>query len=67
MTQPSDLDEHGRPEPPLWADEAATMIGFLEFLRSPIAWNCSGLVDEQLRAIFGPSSMTLGGVLKRLA
>jgi uncharacterized damage-inducible protein DinB len=67
MAQPSDLDEHGRPEPPAIADEAATLLGFLDFLRGTIAWKCSGLSGEQLRATLGPSSMTLGGVLKHLA
>ena len=27
----TDVDEHGRPEPPLAADETATLLGFLEY------------------------------------
>ena len=39
----TDLDEHGRPEPPLVADEAATLLGFLDYQRATLAWKCSGL------------------------
>jgi uncharacterized damage-inducible protein DinB len=64
MTQ---LDEQGRPEPPLAADEAATLLGFLEFQRATLAWKCGGLDGAGLRATVGASSMTLGGMLKHLA
>ena len=30
----TDIDEQGRPEPPLAADEVDTLIGFLEFQRA---------------------------------
>src|SRR5262244_808524 len=63
----TDLDEQGRPEPPLAGDERATLLGFLEFLRATLAWKCSGLDAAGLRATVGPSSMTLGGLLKHLA
>src|SRR5918995_5876482 len=39
----TDLDEHGRPEPPLTADETATLLGFLDYQRATLAWKCSGL------------------------
>src|SRR5262249_26427353 len=61
------LDEQGRPEPPLAADETATIVGFLEYQRATLAWKCSGLDTAGLRATVGPSSMTLGGMLKHLA
>jgi uncharacterized damage-inducible protein DinB len=64
MTQ---LDEQGRPEPPLAADEIATLLGFLEFQRATLAWKCAGLDTAGLRATVGVSSMTLGGMLKHLA
>jgi uncharacterized damage-inducible protein DinB len=64
MTQ---LDEQGRPEPPLAADETATLLGFLEFQRATLAWKCGGLDAAGLRATVGASSMTLGGMLKHLA
>jgi uncharacterized damage-inducible protein DinB len=64
MTQ---LDEQGRPEPPLAGDETATLLGFLEFLRATLAWKCAGLDAAGLKATVGASSMTLGGMLKHLA
>jgi uncharacterized damage-inducible protein DinB len=62
-----DVDEHGRPEPPLTADETATLVGFLDYQRATLAWKCSGLDAAGLRATVGASSMTLGGMLKHLA
>lgn len=61
------VDEHGRPEPPLAADEPATLLGFLEFLRATLAWKCAGLDAAGLSATVGASTMTLGGLLKHLA
>jgi uncharacterized damage-inducible protein DinB len=63
----SNLDEQGRPEPPLAADETATLLGFLDFQRATLAWKVSGLDADGLRATVEPSSMTLGGMLKHLA
>jgi uncharacterized damage-inducible protein DinB len=61
------LDEQGRPEPPLAADETATLLGFLEYQRATLAWKCGGLDAAGLRATVAASSMTLGGMLKHLA
>jgi uncharacterized damage-inducible protein DinB len=61
------LDEQGRPMPPEAADETATLLGFLEFQRATLAWKCAGLDAAGLAATVGPSSMTLGGILKHLA
>jgi len=61
------LDEQGRPEPPLAADETATLVGFLEFQRATLAWKCSGLDADGLSATLDSSSMSLGGLLKHLA
>jgi uncharacterized damage-inducible protein DinB len=63
----SNLDEQGRPEPPLAGDETATLLGFLDFQRATLAWKCSGLDAAGLRATTAASSMTLGGLLKHLA
>ena len=63
----SDVDEQGRPEPPVAADEADTLLGFLDFQRATLAWKCSGLSTPQSRVRIGASSMTLGGLLKHLA
>ncbi|MCF6467570.1 DinB family protein [Nonomuraea sp. MG754425] len=62
-----DTDEQGRPEPPLAADETATLVGYLEFHRATLAWKCAGLDEAGLKATVGASSMTLGGMLKHLA
>src|SRR5207247_9987729 len=63
----TDLDEHGRPEPPIAADETATLLGFLDYQRATLAWKCRGLDAAGLQAKVGASSMTLGGMLKHLA
>jgi uncharacterized damage-inducible protein DinB len=62
-----DIDEQGRPEPPVDGDEAATLIGFLDYQRATLAWKCSGLDTAGLNAKVGVSSMTLGGILKHMA
>ena len=56
-----------RPEPPLTAGEAETLIGFLEYHRATFAWKVSGLGATELAATVGASTMTLGGLLKHLA
>ena len=63
----ADLDEQGRPKPPSAADEAATLVGFLDFQRATLAWKCSGLDAAGLDTTVAASSMTLGGMLKHLA
>ena len=63
----TDLDEVGRPEPPLAADETGTLLGFLEYQRATLAWKCAGLDTAGLSATVGASSMTLGGLLKHMA
>src|ERR1700693_2879962 len=63
----TDLDEQGRPEPPLAADETATLLGFLDYQRATLAWKCSGLDAAGLQAKVAASSITLGGLLKHLA
>jgi uncharacterized damage-inducible protein DinB len=61
------LDEQGRPEPPLAADETTTLLGFLDYQRATLAWKCGGLDTAGLGATVADSSMTLGGMLKHLA
>ena len=63
----TEIDEHGRPEPPVAGDEAATLLGFLDFQRATLAWKCSGLDAAGLRATTAASTMTLGGILKHMA
>jgi len=63
----TNLAEQGRPEPPLAADEVATLLGFLGYQRATLAWKCAGLDAAGLCATVGASSITLGGLLKYLA
>ncbi len=63
----TNLDEQNGPEPPVAGDETATLLGFLERQQATLAWKCGGLEAAGLRATLGPSSMTLGGMLKHLA
>jgi hypothetical protein len=54
----TNLDEHGRPEPPEAAGETATLLGFLDFQRATLRWKCAGLDSasedspEQLMALW---------------
>ena len=61
------IDEVGRPEPPLAADEIGTLLGFLTFRRATLAWKCRGIDEAGARVTVGVSSLTLGGLLKHLA
>ncbi|MGH2785576.1 MAG: DinB family protein [Actinomycetota bacterium] len=61
------VDEQGRAEPPVAADETATLLGFLDFQRATFAWKCAGLDAAGLRATTAASTMTLGGMMKHLA
>lgn len=63
----TEVDGWGRPEPPVAADETATLVRFLDFLRATLAWKCGALDAAGLRVTAAASSMTLGGLLKHLA
>src|ERR1700722_9159749 len=54
-------------EPPVAGNELDTLLGSLERQRRYIAWKCGGLDSAGMRATLGPSTMTLGGLLKHLA
>jgi uncharacterized damage-inducible protein DinB len=56
-----------RTDPPLAADEGATLVGFLNYQRDTMRWKCSGLTAAQLATPLAPTTMTLGGLLKHLA
>jgi uncharacterized damage-inducible protein DinB len=63
----SEIDEQGRPEPPLDGNELATLTGFLDFQRATLSWKCDGLDADGLRTTIASSSISLGGMLKHLA
>jgi uncharacterized damage-inducible protein DinB len=52
---------------PVAGDERDTLLGALERERRYVAWKCGDLSSAGLRATLGPSTMTLGGLLKHLA
>jgi pimeloyl-ACP methyl ester carboxylesterase/uncharacterized damage-inducible protein DinB len=61
------IDEHGRTQPPYRGGEVDTLLGFLEYQRATLDWKCIGLDPEGLVVTVGASSMTLGGLLKHMA
>ena len=62
------IDEVGRRMPPMSADEADTLLGFLEYQRATFQWRTAGLSTDQLRRrLKHPSTMTLAGMMKHLA
>jgi uncharacterized damage-inducible protein DinB len=61
------VDEQGRTEPPVAADETSTLLGFLDYQRQTLEWKTSDLDDAGLKASVAASSMTLGGLLKHMA
>jgi uncharacterized damage-inducible protein DinB len=57
-----------RTEPPLVADEAATLLGFLDYQRQTLEWKCAGLTPQQLATRAVPTSeVTLLGLVRHLA
>jgi Protein of unknown function (DUF664) len=54
-------------ELPAAGNELDTLLGALERQRGYLAWKCGNLNSAGLRATLGPSTMTLGGLLKHLA
>jgi uncharacterized damage-inducible protein DinB len=61
------IDDQGRPEPPSNGDEAATLVGFLEFQRATFEWKCAGLDAAGFATRVASSTITLGGMMKHLA
>ncbi len=64
---PVRIDEHGRIEPPDAGDEVTTLLGFLDYQRSTVAWKCTGVDAAGARASVGASDLTLGSLVKHLA
>jgi len=63
----ANIDDQGRPEPPLAVSELDTLLGFLDFQRATLAWKVDGLGAEGMRATTAASAMTLGGIVKHMA
>ena len=57
-----------RVDPPLEADERATLTAFLDFQRDTLALKCDGLTDDQLRErAVPPSNLSLLGLVRHMA
>lgn len=54
-------------QPPASGSERDTLLGELERVRGYVAWKSGNLDKAGLTATLGPSTMTLGGLLKHLA
>jgi hypothetical protein len=54
-------------EPPLSGSEVEHLLGALDRLRWTFRWKADGLSSDGLTARLGPSTLTLGGLLKHLA
>jgi hypothetical protein len=54
-------------EPPLSGGEVEHLLGALDRLRWTFRWKADGLSSDGLTARLGPSTLTLGGLLKHLA
>jgi hypothetical protein len=57
---------HELGEFPSAGDEVENLLGALDRIRGTFLWKCSGLDADALRTTFGPSRMTLGGLLRHL-
>jgi uncharacterized damage-inducible protein DinB len=55
------------PSFPEAGNEIENLLGALERNRRTLAWKCGGLDAAAMRATLGPSTVTLGGLVKHLA
>ncbi|MGW7445817.1 DinB family protein [Kitasatospora sp. NPDC054795] len=63
MTEPDP-----RVDPPMTADEAATLTAFLDYHRRTLALKCEDLTDDQLRLrSVPPSNLSLLGLVRHMA
>ena len=61
------IDDAGRREPPIEADEVETLLGFLDYQRATLEWKTRGLDEQGLRRRVASSTLSLGGLLKHMA
>ena len=60
------MSDFPRTDPPAAADEATMLRSFLDFYRATVLRQAEGLTDAQRAATLGPSTLTLGGIVKHL-
>ncbi|MFD5843271.1 mycothiol transferase [Streptomyces chartreusis] len=63
----TDVAEEISATTPVAGGEAAVLLGTLERMRALLEWKCGNLDAAGLAATLGPSTMTLGGLLKHMA
>ncbi len=63
----SDDDELTFADFPAAGSEVESLLGALDRIRRTFAWKCGGLDAAGLRTTLGPSTVTLGGLLKHMA
>jgi len=61
------MDLNTMTELPAAGDETQTLLGVLDRNRRTFAWKCFGLDAAGMNTRLGPSTMTLGGLVKHLA
>jgi uncharacterized damage-inducible protein DinB len=67
MTLP-DMTADKRRDPPLVADDRATLVGFLDYQRATLEWKCTGLDAEQLaRRAVPTTTLSLLGIVRHMA
>jgi uncharacterized damage-inducible protein DinB len=67
MTPPQQDPQTQRTDPSLAADEATTLVAFLDYHRDTLRLKTEGLTAEQLDQRLAPSTLTLGALLKHVA
>ncbi|MFF7990959.1 DinB family protein [Kitasatospora xanthocidica] len=61
-------ESNPRVDPPMAADETATLSAFLDYHRATLALKCEGLTDDQLRLrSVPPSALSLLGLVRHMA
>ena len=60
------MSSFARTDPPAAADEATMLRSFLDYYRVTVLRQAEDLTDEQRAATLGPSTLTLGGIVKHL-
>jgi uncharacterized protein DUF664 len=61
------MDLNTMTELPAAGDETQTLLGVLDRNRRTFAWKCFGLDAAGMNTRLGPSTMTLGGLVKHLS
>jgi uncharacterized damage-inducible protein DinB len=61
------MPDNERPSPPTHGTEVVQLRAWLDFHRDTLKQKASGLTQEQLARTLGPSTLSLGGLLKHMA